>query len=55
MPIISIMLWVTLILNTVHESLAKYMSTTFKSIQFRVSTLVEPSVLFFILFQLHTS
>jgi len=30
MGIISTMLWVTLILNTIHESLTKYMSTTFK-------------------------
>jgi len=55
MRVISTMLWVTLILNTVYESLTKYMSTTFKCRQFRISTLVEPSVLFFILFQLHTS
>jgi len=38
MQIISIMLWVTLILTTIYESLAKYMSSTFKCRQFRVFT-----------------
>jgi len=53
MRITSIMLWVILILNTIHESLIKYMFTTFKCKQFTISTPVELSVLFFILFQLH--
>jgi len=38
MQIISIMWWVTLILNTIHESLANYRSSTFKCRQFRIFT-----------------
>jgi len=51
MRIISTMFWVTLILNTIHESPTKYMFTTFKFKQFTISTPVELSVLFFIKLQ----
>jgi len=55
MRIMSTMLWITLIPNTIHESLTKYMFTTFKCKQFTIYTTVELSVLFFILFQLYAS
>jgi len=42
--IISTMLWVTLILNTIHKSLAKYMSTTFKCKPFTISTPVSSEI-----------
>jgi len=53
MRIISTILVVTLVLSTVHKSIAKYMYTTQKCKQFTISVSVELSVLVFILFQLH--
>jgi len=55
MRIISIMLRVTLILNAIHESLTKYMSTTVKCKLFKISNSVKLSVFVFILFQLYAS